>query len=375
MLFLFAALAGSFAVTLLLIRFEHTHRTYSVDRAVDWSGKVQHHAATRIGGAGVIAGLLIAWLLRLADDVAFAGLGLGLLACAVPAFAAGLLEDLTKRGWTKLRFAATLLSAALGGVLAGGWVTRIDIAVVDPWIAIPAASILFTCLAVAGVTNAINLIDGFNGLASGVVTIILLGISFVAFKNGDALILAAAITGIGAILGFMLWNFPRGLIYLGDGGAYLIGFWTAELSVLLVVRNPQVSAWFPLILCSYPVFETLFTIYRRVVMRGVHPVRPDAAHLHHMIYKRLVRWAIGGQSVSHTARGNALTSPYLWLLTSVAVVPAVLLWGNTAALQVCAVMFSVLYIYGYSTIVRFRAPKWWRLKRSAGPSGGLKRGG
>ena len=65
------------------------------------------------------------------------------------------------------------------------------------------------------------------------------------------------------MLGFFVWNFPAGLIFLGDGGAYFLGFYLAELAILLLHRNPEVSPMFPLLLCIYPVFETLFSIYRR----------------------------------------------------------------------------------------------------------------
>lgn len=363
MFFLVFALVAAFACTLLLVRYQHKHASYSVDPSAVQSHKVHRHTVTRIGGLGILLGLLCSWLLRLLDDANIARQGLLLLLCALPCFAGGLLEDISKRGWIATRLTATLLSAALAGVLLDGWLTRLDVPWADSWMGMPVVSMLFTCVAVAGVINAFNLIDGFNGLAAGVAIMILLALGYVGFKNGDILILAASLTSVGAILGFMLWNFPRGLIYLGDCGAYLLGFWVAELSVLLVVRNPQVSAWFPLVLCSYPVFETLFSIYRRTMSRGAHPTRPDAAHLHHMIYRRLVRWAIGTESFARQNQRNSLTSPYLWILTSVGVLPAVVFWRYTIALQVCTLVFAVVYVYGYARIVRFRAPRWWVIRK------------
>ena len=368
MLFLLIALSTSFLVTLLLVRFESTHRDYSVDRNSNYVHRVSVQRVTRIGGVGVFFGILLSWCARLFDSAALAvpvaTQGLLLTACVFPTFAAGVLEDLTKRGWNLVRFAATLVSAALAGVLLDGWISRVDMPLLDTFMTVPAVAIVFTCLAVAGVTNAFNIIDGFNGLACGVATIILLAITYVAFKNGDTFVMAAGLTGVGAILGFMLWNFPRGLIYLGDCGAYLLGFWVAELSVLLVVRNPQVSAWFPLVLCAYPVFETLFSIYRRTVLRGAHATRPDVAHLHHMIYRRLVRWAVGTRLPARRTERNSITSPYLWILTSIAVGPALTFWSHTLALQICAFVFAALYLFGYARIVRFKVPRWWVIRKS-----------
>ena len=358
MAFFSAALLTSFFVTLLLVRFEHKHGGLSADNVLQQVHKMHVHPVTRVGGIGVLIGLSASFLTRWLDDTVIARQSALILLGALPVFTAGLLEDLTKRGWVGSRLLASIISAALAGWLLDGWLTRLDVPHLDDWMRISAVSIGFTCLAVAGVTNSFNIIDGFNGLAGGVAMIILVSLAYVAFKVGDVLVFAVSMTGVGAIVGFMLWNFPRGLIYLGDCGAYLLGFLVAETSVLLVVRNPTVSPWFPLILCSYPVFETLFTIYRRLVWRGAHPTRPDAAHLHHMIYRRLVRWAVGIDPTVRRNRRNSMTSPYLWILTSVAVLPALFFWRYTAVLQLCAVVFAVLYVYGYARIVRFRTPRW-----------------
>ena len=68
--------------------------------------------------------------------------------------------------------------------------------------------------------------------------IMLAALAYVSFQVGDMVVMSLALAAIGAILGFFVWNFPAGLVFLGDGGAYFIGFWFAELSVLLLVRNP-----------------------------------------------------------------------------------------------------------------------------------------
>ncbi|MEO7728235.1 MAG: glycosyltransferase [Burkholderiales bacterium] len=358
MTYTFLALAVSFLLTLAVIRM---HVMQGESRAA------RAHGFGRAGGIGVAAGLLASLLARLLDDAPYAQdcarMGLALLASAAPVCAAGLLDDFTQRVSVKVRLAAALVSAVLAGWLLGAWVERLDVPMLDAAIAVPGISIVFTCLLVAGLTNAFNIIDGFNGLAGGVASIILLGTAYVAFKVGDVLIVAAAVTAVGAIAGFMLLNFPRGLIYLGDNGAYLLGFWIAVLEVLLVGRHPEVSAWFPVLLCAYPVCEVLFSIYRRAVVRRAHPGLPDVAHLHHLIYKRLVRWLIGTRLPVHRMQRNSLTAPYLWLLTSIGVAPAVLLWQMPHALQIGSALFAGGYIYAYARIVRFRAPRWWVLRK------------
>ena len=372
MTYIFAALVVSFLVTLITIRVHlarvHARGPVAVVRRAELVRESGLHGLRRTGGIGVAAGLLVSLLARLFDDAPVAPditrMGIMLLAGATPVFAAGLVEDFTQRLSIVIRLAAALVSAALAGWLLGAWVVRLDVAVLDAIIAVPVVSVLFTCLLVAGLTNAFNIIDGFNGLAGGVASLILLGIAYVAYKAGDALVFAAALTAVGAIAGFLLLNFPRGLIYLGDSGAYLLGFWIGVLLVLLVKRNPEVSAWFTLLLCSYPVCELLFSIYRRVIVRRAHPGLPDLAHLHHLIYKRLVRWLVGTDLPAHKTQRNALTAPYLWVITSLGVAPAVIFWKVTPVLQIGCVFFAAAYIYGYARIVKFRAPRWWVLRKS-----------
>jgi UDP-N-acetylmuramyl pentapeptide phosphotransferase/UDP-N-acetylglucosamine-1-phosphate transferase len=219
-------------------------------------------------------------------------------------------------------------------------------------------SILITCFAVAGVSNAFNIIDGYNGLSSMVGFIILGGIFYVAFQLGDFSIMIAALALMGAILGFLIFNYPRGLIFLGDGGAYLIGFWIAELSILLTARHSEVSKWFPLLLCAYPIFETLFTIYRRIFIQRTHPGMPDAIHLHHLIYRRIVRWSISSNDSKNIVIRNSFTAPYLWVLTSLAVIPAVLFWDNVWVLRAFTLLFLVAYLLLYRRLVFFKVPSW-----------------
>jgi UDP-N-acetylmuramyl pentapeptide phosphotransferase/UDP-N-acetylglucosamine-1-phosphate transferase len=190
----------------------------------------------------------------------------------------------------------------------------------------------------------------------------LAGLTYVAFSVGDRQIAWMALVGIGALLGFFVLNFPAGLIFLGDGGAYFLGFYLAELAILLLHRNPGVSPMFPLLLCIYPVFETLFSIYRRRWLRGRPVGMPDGAHLHSLIYRRFMRWAAHNVTARELVRRNSMTSPYLWLLCSLSVVPAMLFYNSTPIQAACIVAFAVTYVALYWRIVRFRAPRFIALR-------------
>lgn len=358
-----SVLAASFLIsllaTLLVVRYDHLHSRFTADS--DIAGVQKFHAipVPRIGGLGILLGLLTAFVVRYFQNSEVGSFGLWLLACSLPAFIFGFIEDLTKQVSVKVRLGATIISAILAGYFLGGWLTSVQLLGIDNlMIAYPVIAIAITCFAVVGVANAFNIIDGYNGLSSMVAVIILCGIAYVAFQVGDAPIMICAIALIGSLLGFLVWNYPRGLIFLGDGGAYLIGFWIAELSVLLTSRHPEVSKWFPLLLCMYPIFETIFTIYRRMVLKRVNPGMPDASHLHQLIYRRIVRLSNDVEDNRSQTYRNSMTSPYLWLLCLLAVIPAVLFWRSHIILKAFCLVFAVTYICIYWGIVRYKVPEY-----------------
>jgi UDP-N-acetylmuramyl pentapeptide phosphotransferase/UDP-N-acetylglucosamine-1-phosphate transferase len=358
-----SVLAVSFLTTLLIIlwviRNSHLHTKFSNDCDISGIQKFHTHAVPRIGGLGIIIGLIISLTLRYYENESVGNFGLILIASSLPAFLSGFMEDITKKIGGKIRLLASIIAAAIAGHFLGGWLTSVQLLGIDNlMLAYPAVAIGITCFAVAGVANSFNIIDGYNGLSSMVAIIILCGLTYVAFQVGDHPIMIAALAMIGALMGFLVWNYPRGLIFLGDGGAYLVGFWIAELSVLLTARHSEVSKWFPLLLCIYPIFETLFTIYRRVILKHAHPGMPDASHLHQLIYRRIVRWDGGGKDQQLQIYRNSMTSPYLWLLCLLGAIPAVLFWRYHLALKGFAVLFAISYVWIYWAIVRYKVPEY-----------------
>ncbi len=360
--FIFSFLV-SLIVTALVIKSAGRHGSFSADNDLSGPQKFHSHPVPRIGGVSLMVAMVAAVLLvQLGRYTDPANLWL-LLLCAIPAFVGGLAEDLTKRVSPSRRLAFTAVSAALGIWLLDGVIYKVDLPGIDTLLGFLPVAMLATVFTVVGIANAVNIIDGFNGLASMCVMMMLAAMAYVAFQVGDTFVATAALLTIGAVLGFFVWNFPAGLIFLGDGGAYLLGFVFAELSVLLIARNASVSGLFPLLLCAYPIFETVFSIYRKKFLRGVSPGIPDGVHLHMLIYKRLMRWTLNATESRHKTTRNSMTSPYLWVLCMLSVIPAVLYWNNTLALGAFCLLFMVSYVLLYWSIVRFKAPKWLVVRR------------
>src|SRR5688572_25458631 len=323
-----------------------------------WGGlrKVHVVPTPRVGGVAVAAGLVAAMAVSCLLNGALCPWSL-LLLCATPAFVWGLIEDISKRGSVPVRLALTGVAAALGFILLDARITQLDVPGLDEALAVHAFSFAFTVFAVTGVAHSINIVDGLNGLAGVVGLLAAIGIAIMAGVVGDSLVFPAACALAASIGGFLLVNYPRGRIFLGDGGAYLVGLLLAELAVLLVHRNSEVSPWFPLVLLAYPVWETLFSMYRRKA-HGKSTGSADALHLHSLVYRRVVRWrSFAGKPSDYTMR-NSVASALLWVVPAACLAVALLFWDRSLPLQVAAVAFGISYTLGYRRLVRFRIPRW-----------------
>lgn len=350
-------------LTLLVIKHSKLHAP-ALDVDFDGVQKVHSHAVARIGGLPIFLAVALSAVISAAREPSLGPWLLALLSCALVAFLGGIAEDYTGTVRASRRLLLTMAGALLGYYLLDARIGRIDlpfttIALHATWLMLPV-----TVLAVAGIANAINIIDGFNGLASVVTIFMLVSLAYVALQVGDMFVLVTALMVAGATAGFLIWNYPVGLIFLGDGGAYFIGFMLGELALLLVMRNPGVSTWYAALLLIYPAFETVFSAYRRMFVRGKSPAMPDGIHLHSLIFRRIVRWTVGPREARALMKRNARTSPYLWLFSLMAVIPATIFWQNTTVLIIFCLLFIVSYVWLYARIVRFKSPRWliWHKK-------------
>jgi UDP-GlcNAc:undecaprenyl-phosphate GlcNAc-1-phosphate transferase len=332
----------SFLIQYLVIKLSN-RRAFCVDCAKTDKPQRFHSVTTpRAGGLGIFIAFVIGNLSLVLSQLSFVSnptfftCQYPLIFSIFPAFFAGFYEDMGSHISPGLRLFIMILGSVTAIILLDAIVYDTGLFRLPQFLAIP-----FTIFAIVGVTNSINIIDGFNGLASGVSLIALASFAIVAYIHGDYLILSFTLILIFSILGFFVWNFPRGRIFLGDSGAYIIGFLLAILSILTVKRNPEISPWFPLAVIFYPIFETLFSIYRRKFIQKKSPLENDGLHLHTLIYKRI-------------AKSNPKISFYIWPLVSFLNILALIFHSNTFMLIFIFVVFSLSYIYIYQRLVRFK---------------------
>ncbi|MBL4929657.1 MraY family glycosyltransferase [Fuscibacter oryzae] len=326
-----------FGLGVLVLLTRRWHGRWSED-GVQGVQKLHRSPVPRIGGLGILAGLLAA------APFASADLRLFVLA-ALPAFAAGLAEDLSKAVSVRLRLAATLVSGAAFCVLTGH---MIDLPGLPPLF-------MFTAFAMAGIANAMNIIDGVNGLSSGTALIALAVFSAVAGLAGDGQMLVVAVAIFGAVLGFFVLNFPQGRLFLGDGGAYLVGVLLAGLAVAIPARNPDISPFFGLLVLAYPVIETLVTVARRAGRKGGNPGQADRLHLHSLFYRRrapeLVRQIGGGPGLR-----AVVTTVVMWGLSLTAGALAIA-WRQIDLLALAGILPLTLAYLGLYRDIALIAPR------------------
>ena len=182
------------------------------------------------------------------------------------------------------------------------------------------------------------------------VIIILSGFAVICISVGDPDLAYVCLLIAGAALGFLLINWPLGKLFLGDGGAYAVGFALAWIAVLILARHPEVSAWAPLLVCGYPILEVVFSILRRR-RRGLSPGDPDRLHLHSLVKKRFVRHLF--PRATNLVR-NSITGAIMWLAAFVPVVIAVQASGNSLQLTLGLAFCAFAYSAFYARLTQFR---------------------
>jgi UDP-N-acetylmuramyl pentapeptide phosphotransferase/UDP-N-acetylglucosamine-1-phosphate transferase len=335
---------ASFALCVLLVITKRWHGALTMD-FTDGVQKFHTAPTPRVGGVPIVLGLIAAWGKAPADvqtmltPILFAGM---------PAFLFGVAEDITKRVGVMQRLLATMASGLLAWWITDYSLSRIDVWGVDALLKFTLVSVIFTAFAVGGVANAINIIDGFNGLASTMATLAFIGFGMIAWQVGDTTLASVSLILAACVWGFFWVNWPFGKLFLGDGGSYFIGFALAWVAVLLIERNPGVSAFAALLICSHPVTEVLFSMYRRK-LRKEHPGMPDRLHFHSLVKRRNVsRWF----AQTSTNFRNSITGIMVGSMSFAPVLCALLLYDSPILSVSASGVFFLGYITLYARIVK-----------------------
>ena len=270
-----------------------------------------------------------------------------ILVASLPVFIGGLIEDLTHKVTPKKRLILATMSALLMIRLTGVGVERTDVVPIDWLLGFSLGFYGITLLVVAGFTNACNIIDGFHGLASSQIMLMAFFLSIM-----SCLVQQYELALFGALIvvstaGFFVWNWPWGKIFLGDGGAYVLGFWVVSLGLMLVHQSKEISPFAPIVVGIYPLTEALFSMYRRSLLRGGSVNEADALHLHSLIFRRMIKQSKKLRLLNSNAQ-NACVSAYFAVSTGVVGVLSCFFYSSTPIL----VVFLISYIFSYWQLFR-----------------------
>ncbi len=238
--------------------------------------KVHARSMPRLGGLSIFLAFIVTMALFLDVSGPYAGIIYG----AVIIFAAGLLDDIYSLSpWFKL--GSQILAATVAiyfGVLVNFVTNPFDGQLNLGFLAIP-----LTLLWIVGISNAVNLIDGLDGLAAGVSAIAATTLGIVALIQGETVAAMAAFILVAALLGFLPYNFYPARTFMGDCGSNFLGFTLACLAIMALAKGAAVVSLFvPIVILGIPIFDTFFAIIRRI--QNKTPIfKPDRGHLHHRL--------------------------------------------------------------------------------------------
>ncbi|GAK07180.1 undecaprenyl-phosphate N-acetylglucosaminyl 1-phosphate transferase [Geomicrobium sp. JCM 19038] len=191
----------------------------------------------------------------------------------------GFLDDLFELSakWKLLGQIAAASAVVIGGVHVEFINLPFDMQWQLGWLSIP-----LTMIWIIGVTNAINLIDGLDGLAAGVSSIVLATITIVAIIDSNVFVMALGAVMLGSTLGFLVHNFNPAKIFMGDTGALFLGFMISVIALLGFKNITVFSLLIPVVMLAVPISDTLFAIIRRIVNKKPISIA-DKSHLHHCL--------------------------------------------------------------------------------------------
>ena len=326
MTYIWELAVGAFMISLIVqfvtIRYSEKFN-YFIDCHLEEKPQKFHNTSTsRAGGIGILLGMSV---------ILLTPIGWKLLLSILLAFLSGFFEDLHRSLQPHIRLIMQLFAAGVAISLANAVISYLGLGIYLPY----TVAILFSMFSIVGLMNAMNIIDGFNGLASGAALLILLSLGHTTLLVGDEEMFNLILITFGTILAFFIINFPKGKIFLGDGGAYLIGFIIALIGIFLAGAYPKISPWYILTILIYPVWEVLFSIFRKLKAKH-NPFHPDSYHLHMLVYK-------------HITHNNPLTS--ITILSGYA--PFILFSSLFPHNSKANMVIALLFIIGYTVIYRY----------------------
>ena len=336
-------LIGTVVAFALALTFMAVHRLSAFADPNLAERRASHVRPTsRLGGVAVSAAVIIA-LTYAKVPVKF-----DILLCALPVFLMGLSEDLHYTIKPIIRLVIASVSASAFIWVQGSLIQSVGLPILDEVLSLPIVGFLFTIFCIMALTNAINFIDGINGLASGKTMIVAGAIWMFSMSYNEPGLAALSMAICTSTLGLFMLNYPQGRIFIGDAGAYTIGFLLAACVITLHHRHPEISPWAILLTIFWPIADMAHSIARRR-LGGKRPDRPDMMHMHHVVMRTLTAYS-NGRITRQIA--NPLATAFILPLASVPVICGYVFRENNMVCMSLTLAFFTCFFALHASLVR-----------------------
>jgi UDP-GlcNAc:undecaprenyl-phosphate/decaprenyl-phosphate GlcNAc-1-phosphate transferase len=326
-IFLTVAFAISVVIQFFVIKFSHKKGLFLDDHTSDLPQKMHEWPVPRMGGLGIfIAAIVFATLSKI---------GLGIFLCSIPAFLAGFFEDLNGNVSPKKRLLIMTISAIAAIYFLNAVVVNYGAFSTPLWL-----GVFISLIAIVGVINGTNLIDGFNGFLALICLVIFISFSILSYQFNQIGLMQVCLVMAAALLGFIIFNYPKAKVFMGDGGAYFLGFVLAIVGILLAINCTAISPFVILLCLIHPVIEVIYSFGRRGLINKTSPFEPDDRHLHTLINKGLVN--------KSNPKTVLVILPFVIIFNALAII----FYNNQLVLILLVITYVLLYFIAYFKLAK-----------------------
>ena len=302
-----------------------------------------HDSPTSLGGGlGIFLSFLIIYFYFLfTKNIVFIEY---LLFCSL-IFVVGFIDDLKINVNAKFRLSLMIIFLILLIKYNNFYLEFTGIEILNSWLEKSKIfSLFFICLCFLFLINGANLIDGYNGLLGFHSLIILANLFFINFFNENYDLANLLFFTILILLMFLIFNFPKAKIFLGDGGSYFLGTFIAVTLVKTSIENPAISPFYFCILSFYLFFEVFFSFFRKLMKEKKSPIHPDKKHLHMLLYKMLLK------ANNDKIKSNYYVSVIINLIYLILTIPAIFMMNNGMFCKYYSIIFFLAYFLFYKMV-------------------------
>lgn len=335
-LFSFKSLLSiSFALYLLLIFYWKSIFNLLQLKAYKSIQKVHHQETSRLGGFVIYIFFSLSILTGLIDNSFF----FNIMLSSIPLVLIGLKEDLYQNTSPKFRLLIMLFSCLIFFYINPLALPIVKIPFFNFLTTNYYISIVFYTFSILVLINGMNLIDGMNGLCGFTTIFIILSLWYLAIISGDSEMVYLMSFTLLPLLIFIIFNFPFGKVFLGDFGAYFMGFILSLLTIRLFGKNPELISWKAILILFYPCMELLFS-YVRKYLHGISPFTPDDKHLHTLVFKKIEK--IFGSNIFSNPSTTFVIS-FFWIIPPILGIYLENVFNIALGLLVLTTIYLLLY--------------------------------